>query len=125
MANLSLIRKQTSQQNDALFGEEVKLVFLDRGAVDKTRPQRIIIAVLTLAEDIIKTANGSTSSEPWHVPIAVNPGRLSIDRKKYPGLVIRQGDKVRAISRQGQPWFKVSSVDERARQRLYINLGQG
>jgi hypothetical protein len=48
---------------------------------------------------------------------------LKVDRAAYPDLDIRDGDKVQAIERQGQPWFVVKSVDRRHHVRLIVHLG--
>lgn len=123
MARLSNIREQTTCINDRLFGEQIKLAFLINGVIDKTREPKQIQGILVVGEKVPKNADGGTTGN-WHVPIASVGSRLIINRSTYPQLIIRNGDKVQAISREGKPWFHVTSVNDRARQRLIVYLAE-
>lgn len=123
MAILDVVRERTTKINDQLFAEEIKLSFLVNGVVDKTRAQMIVKGILTINDELTKKADGGISGT-WHVPIAAAPARLVIDRKAYPNIVIRHGDKVQAVSREGEPWFQVTSVKDRSKQRLYVYLSE-
>lgn len=121
--DISLIRKKTVSSNDQYFGESIKIRFFIDGFVDKERHERVIRGVLTTKEERIKKPDGGSAGS-WHVPFAASTSRLAIDRNKYPDIVLRHGDKIQALSRSGKPWFKVISITNRSRRRLYVELGE-
>lgn len=123
MASLKMIRDKAIKINDDIWGERVELSFFVKGLVDKERRTMIAIGVLRTTEEQVKKADGGVSTG-WKVPIAAVPAKLSIDPRIYPSLVVKRGDKVKALSRVGQPSFVVTSVDDRSHHRLYIYLGE-
>ncbi|WP_420415121.1 hypothetical protein [Roseibium sp.] len=107
---------------DDVFAEEVALKFLADGKADPERENISIVA--PLRTDPVRTGGfGREQSENWSSQINGQGGMLKVDRATYPDLDIREGDKVRAIERTGQPWFVVKSVDSRHHVRLIVHLG--
>lgn len=121
MANLKTIRKTTTSTNDRYFAEPLLLSFITNGLADKEQHKRVIYGILTVNDESIKKSDGSTINN-WKVNIAGSSAILTIDRSKYPDIVIRRDDKIQAYSREGQPWFKVAAVNSRSLGRLYVNL---
>lgn len=56
------------------------------------------------------------------VDASADGGVLRIDRRAFPGLDIRRGDRVVALAREGRPVFEVLSVDDRSHLRLICRL---
>ena len=125
MASLDRIREITTKINDKYFAEKILISFFTNGAVDKTREKIEIEAILTIGNETAKKPDGGMTGGVWHVPVAAAPTKLAIDRQKYPNLTLHTGDKVRAVSRVGKPWFKVATVADRGRDRLYATLTEG
>jgi hypothetical protein len=106
---------------DGKFAETIRLSPMSGGQRDQQRPQREIEAVLrTGAEksNSVDTANPAA----WQVKIAAGKAMLYIDRTRYPDIVLKKQDAVRALTRHGQPVFEVSLVDDRNHTRLIVEL---
>lgn len=125
MALLDIIREKTTKINDKYFSEKILVSFFRNGVVDTSREKIVIDAILTIGDETAKKPDGGMTGGAWHVPVAVAPTKLAIDRRKCPTLVLRRGDKVQAVSRAGKPWFSVASVADRGRDRLYATLNEG
>lgn len=123
MSIFSELRNAALAEVDGVFAETIRLSFFtSAGTTDPTRPQRTIKAVLRVGQG--KTINlGSGAGASWSTRIYSGMAELHIDRVQWPGLVIRTKDKVRAMDREGQPWFEVSGVDDRGETRLVLKLG--
>lgn len=109
---------------DKVFAEPIKLSFLKPNkTVDPDRPARMIEGVLRVGSGEASRPGGGFA-QSWSTRIVAGKAELHIDPVAYPGLDIRQGDKVRADSRIGQPWFEVLHVDDRSSTRLVVELSE-
>lgn len=108
---------------DHVFAEPVRLSFFKSGALDPSRPAIEIEAVLRVGEGKTTSVAGSRDVG-WRSRIVADKAQLHIDRAAYTGPQPQQGDKVRALSRHGQPWFEVADVDDRSHTRLVLNLNE-
>lgn len=118
------LRNRTIAAVDRVFAEPVRLSFLNsQGYVDPTRPAREIEAILVVGEGkntSIAVAGGGS----WRTRLNAQKSELHIDRVKYPDIVVRSRDKVRALARPGQPWFEVAAIDDRGGTRLVLQLSE-
>ncbi len=118
------LRDRTMAAVDRAFAEPVRLSFFTaQGTIDPSRPAIEIEAVLRVGGGKSTTIGGSSKSS-WRTRIVAQKSELHIDRTKYPTVVVRAKDKVRALARPGQPWFEVSAVDDRGETRLVLQLGE-
>lgn len=108
---------------DDKFAEPVKLSFMKDGIVDPARPAVEIEAVLRVGGGKETAVEGGRSSD-WRSRIQAQRAELHIDRAKYPAIVARQGDKVKALALPGEPWFEVLAVDDRSLARLVLQMGE-
>lgn len=122
-ARFHAIRDKIAAQVDEIFAEPVRLSFFKNGAIDPDRP-------LVDIEAPLRTGGGKNTNiaggqaQSWRTRMVAERGELHIDRAKYPNIVVRNGDRVRATARPGQPWFEVLHVDDRGHTRLVIELGE-
>ncbi|HMQ58949.1 MAG TPA: hypothetical protein PKE65_10410 [Rhizobiaceae bacterium] len=122
-ARFHQLRDRTLAAVDHFRAEPVKLSFFKDGDIDPGRPAREIEAILQVAAGNDAMVSGGIDRD-WRSRVASQRSELHIDRAKYPDLILRKGDKVRALSRPGQPWFEVFSVDDRSEPRLVLHLGE-
>lgn len=108
---------------DHVFAEPVRLSFFKSGVLDPSRPAVEIEAVLRVGEGKTTSVAGSRDAG-WRSRIVADKAQLHIDRTAYTGPQPKTGDKVRALSRHGQPWFEVADVDDRSHTRLVLNLNE-
>lgn len=110
---------------DHVFAEPVLLSFLTKagGPQDPARPSVEIEAVLRVGEGKNTSVTGGNATS-WRSRIVADKAQLHIDRAAYTGPQPKTGDKVRALSRHGQPWFEVADVDDRSHTRLVLNLNE-
>ena len=108
---------------DEAFAETVRLSFLKSGAADPARPARDIQAVLRVGEGKISNIAGGSGST-WRTRLIADKAELHINRTTYAGPVIAVGDRVRATSRPGSPWFEVGGIDDRGDTRLVLQLNE-
>ncbi len=108
---------------DRFRAEPVKLSFFNDGTVDPNRAAREIEAILCADTGKTVMVSGGRDAD-WRSGVSSQKSELHIDRAKYPDLVFKRGDKVRALARPGQPWFEVLSVDDRGEPRLVLHLGE-
>ncbi|WP_037373558.1 hypothetical protein [Sediminimonas qiaohouensis] len=113
------IRDRALAQVDATFAEDVDLFFLSGGAADPARGNLTAKAVLRVGDRDDVAPSGS-----WGTRIAAGKAEAHINRAAYGGPVIRQGDKLRAVERIGQPFFEVLRVSDRGSGRLVLHLGE-
>lgn len=105
----------------AVWGESVRLSFMNGGAIDPARPMIEVTAIIHVGGD------GSISPGAGHqfkTNLSAGQAALVIDRNKYPALVAKRGDKVRANDRAGQPWWEVADVTDRYSNLLVLTLTQ-
>lgn len=124
-ARFHRLRDRAMAINDRMFAEPVYLKFNDQGTADPARPSVTIEAILRVGDGEGAAVSGLRVDASWRTRISAQPAKLHIDRKAYPGLVFRQGDEIRALAREGQPWFRVFAVDDRGETRLVLQLGEG
>ena len=108
---------------DHVFAEPVRLSFFRSGVLDPSRPAIEIEAVLRVGEGKTTNVSGGNAAS-WRTRIVADKAQLHIDRVKYTDLVVRTGDKVKALSRPGEFWFEVADVDDRSHTRLVLNLNE-
>lgn len=125
MSVLAEFGDQMRDSIDEAWAEDVRFSPMqDDGTADAIRVQSTLTGVLRTAEqssvpfamgrDAASRAAGSNTTG--------SPATLKLDRTKYLALDIREGDKIRALDRAGQPVFEVASVDSHSHHRLIINL---
>lgn len=115
------LRDRVMAAVDRAFGEPVRLAFMRDGRVDPDRPAREIDGVLRVGGGKETTAAGAWD-KTWRGRISSQRSELHIDRSVHVGLVLRKGDRIRALARPGQPWFGVLAVDDRGETRLVLQL---
>ena len=116
------LRDQLFSEVDDQFGEPVFLAFKRDSQNDLERPDVEITAILRTQEELATPFPGN-KDKTWNSEIAAHVSELHIDRGAFPQIVLRKGDKVRAISRHNKPWFAVLYVDDRSHRRLTVKLG--
>lgn len=118
------LRDKVLADVDKAFAEPIRISPMGaNGAADPSRPAVVIEAVLrTGGGKNTNLAGGHAQS--WRTRIVAQKAELHIDRTKYPDLVIRGKDRMRALARQGQPLFEVLHVDDRNHTRLVVELGE-
>lgn len=123
-ARFHALRDRVLSATDHVFAEPVRLSFMSGGAVDAARPMIQIEAILRVDHGSMAAPSGKATDSAWLTRMGAEKGTLHIDRVKYPDVLVKQGDKVKALSRPGEPWFEVLTVDERSHTRLVLHLGE-
>ena len=116
------LRQELVAEVDDVWSETVRHLPLADGRKDPERAAMEFIAVLRTGERDAQAMNFGRGSRP-RARVAADGGTLRIDRAAYPTLLIRKGDKVVALGRDGQPVFDVLLVDDRSHLRLICELG--
>lgn len=117
------IRDKIIAAGDSVFAEPLRIAPQKAGAADPDRAAVEINAVL-------RTAGGKPAAvsvgrdRDWEMKQAGQKAFLAINRTTYPDIVIKRGDKVRALSRPGKPWFEILYIDDRGHRRLIAHLGE-
>lgn len=122
-ARYAKLRDRSLAIVDRTFAEPVYLSFFKDEELDPSRPAMEIEAVLRVGGGKITNASGG-SDRTWRVRIAPNTAELHINRAQWPVPKFIVGDKVKAISREGTPWFEVRAIDDREFTRLVLQLGE-
>ena len=120
MANFHKYRDLAVRTVDELMGETLRIVPLDGGRADATRTPREVISPLRVGVEENDGVSGKSKS--WGSRIASGKARAHISRTEYPDLLVRQGDRLRAVERAGQPWFEVDAVGDRDHARIIVAL---
>ncbi|WP_108459191.1 hypothetical protein [Devosia naphthalenivorans] len=108
---------------DKAFAEPVRLSFFKKDLPDPLKQPVDIEAVLRVGGgDETNLAGGY--AQTWRTQLAAGKAELHINAARNLGLVIKVGDRVQAISRPGEPWFKVERVDDRGENRLVLELSE-
>lgn len=115
------LRTELTGAVDEAFGETVLHHPLASGGVDPERPVSSLVVVLRTGAR--SDALGRSREKEVRIGVNASGGYLRIDRALYPDLIVRAGDKIRAMERTGQPWFEILSVDDRSHLRLTLDLG--
>jgi len=119
-ARFHSLRDKTVRAVDTAFAELVRIAFKKDG---KNDPDRTDIELEAPLRTTSKVSPLGRASE-WEGSVAASPATLHIDAATYDGPVIRKKDKVRALSRRGQPWFEVVYVDDRTHTRIIVHLSE-
>lgn len=122
-ARYHALRDRVVAKVDHVFAEPVLLKFNLGGVTDPARPSVEIEAVLRVGGGKETSVAGS-QAKTWRTQITAQRAELHIDRSKYPDIKAVTGDEVRALARQGEPWFEVLAVDDRGMSRLVLQLGE-
>lgn len=122
-ARFHALRDRTLAQVDRVFAEPVRFSPMAAGKADPTRPQVVIEAVLRVSSGSAASVSGGRD-RAWLSEINGQKAELHVDRAQYPDLNARPGDKIRALSRPGEPLFSVIAADDRGASRLAIVLGE-
>lgn len=108
---------------DRAFAEPVRLLPLFEAAVDSSREAVDFLAVLRVGEGDQSNFDGGRDRS-WRTQLGSGQAELHISRIDYPTLRIRQGDKIVALSRPGEPMWEVLRPDDRGDSRLVLELGE-
>lgn len=104
---------------DRLFGESVRLSFFSGGQPDPERPPADLQAQLHLpGESDASPARGNSS---FSTHLVGGTGLLIIQKADFAGQV-REGDKVRANARDGQPWFEILTADTKGASQIVAQI---
>lgn len=117
------LRNRVVETVDFKFAEPVRLSPMKNGKLDPDRPQVTIEAVLRTGASKSGGIEGG-QGRSWRSRLQAGTAELHIDRSKYPDVVIRKSDGVRAITRSGESAFEVLAADDRNHVRLIISLGE-
>lgn len=109
--------------NDIDLGERVLLAYLIEGLSDPNRENEEIEAILRVGNERSSSPSGSRGMS-WQTRLASGEAELHISRLAYPSMILKSGDKVRALARSGHPWFEVVSVNDRAHSRIIVKLNE-
>ena len=116
------LREELMEEVDDVWAEAVRHLPLISGSKDPDRAAVEIIAVLRTSDRETARMNFGRGTNA-RAGVTADGGSLRIDRAVYAALVVRKGDKVVALDRDGQPVFEVLSVDDRSHLRLICELG--
>ncbi|MBB3996883.1 hypothetical protein [Aureimonas pseudogalii] len=117
------VRAEVSAAVDRAFAEPVEIAFLTKGRADPAKPPSSIMAVLRTGGGEEGNLTGGTAQD-WRTRIASGKAELHIDLAAYPATGVRLGDRIRAVSRRGKPWFEILRIDDRGDTRLVLILGE-
>lgn len=123
-ARFHTLRDDVLAKVDAVFAKPVRISPMGaNGAQDPARPVVTIEAPLRTGGGLNTSVSGGLA-QSWRTRITAQKAELHVDRAKYPDLVVRAKDRVRALSRPGTPLFEVLAVDDRNHTRLVLELGE-
>jgi len=120
------LRDRAAAAVDRVFAEPVRLSPMKAGKSDPDRAQHIFEAVLRtdVGDETSPTGSTASGSQEWRSKLIAGKAELHINRASYQGPSIEQQDKIRAMSRPGEPSFVVLYVDDRSHARLVLHLGE-
>lgn len=116
------LREELMAEVDDVWAETIRHLPLMDGRRDPDREAIELAAVLRTGERETERMSFGRGSNT-RAGLATDGGHLRIARAAHPSLVVRKGDKVVALERDGQPVFEVLSVDDRSHLRLICELG--
>lgn len=119
MVNWQKLTGMATKAADRAFGEPVRLSHLVGGAADPERPVQDTRAQIHLpgeAEISMGRGNAGLTAS------VVTGAGLLILQKASVTSALKQGDKVRASARDGQPWFEVTAVDDRGASQIVATI---
>lgn len=116
-------RNRTLAISDKYHAEPIGLVFLKDGKQDPDREDFEISAILRVKNTTNSNMDGG-QSKSWKTRHVADKSSLNINRATYEGPALRKGDKIRALSRPGEPFFEVLNTNDRNHARLVLELGE-
>lgn len=116
------LREDLMAEVDDVWSEAVRHLPLADGRKDPERDALEFTAVLRTGDRDAERMNFGRGNNA-RAGVTADGGHLRIDRTVHAALVVRKGDKVVALDRDGQPVFEVLSVDDRSHLRLICELG--
>jgi hypothetical protein len=115
------LRSQLRAGVDAVWGERIRLDYIDNARADATRPAVEIIGVLR--SEKLEPRSSSGRGQQLTVPQLASGAVLRLTPNEPAAANLRVGDFVVALDRPGQPRWRVLSIDVRSHLRLIIRLG--
>lgn len=106
---------------DRVFSEKVQFKPMRSGLADGSRQALELVGPLRTGDKA--AASWLTRDQGEGVQVAGAVGVLALSKAEYAGLIFKKGDAIRAIEREGMPWFEVLYADPRGHSRLIIYLG--
>lgn len=119
MANWQDLAAKATQTADRVFGEPVRLSFFKHGSADPARPPVNVRGQLHLPGESDVVPGRSNAS--FTTQLVGGTGLLVIQKIVFSGE-LRQGDKVRADDRDGQPWFEILTVDNAGASQIVAQI---
>lgn len=118
------IRDAVIADVDALLGEAIRVSPMLDGSPDPARAQVEVQAVLRTGEQATQRFSPSRGAAGAVTAANAPFGKatLHVDRATHPTLVVKTGDRVRALDREGQPVFAVEHLDGSTHHRLVAYL---
>ncbi|WP_068318905.1 hypothetical protein [Polycladidibacter hongkongensis] len=114
--------EQAAADNTRRWGELVELKFLSEGRADGTRQNQTVLAVIKEAGSKRTSATGGRSDK-WQGRIQKTPMQAYIAKSLYlEGPLIFKGDKLRAVEREGKPFFEVAAANYDNPIRIILEL---
>lgn len=120
----TLAETQSAVITDDAFGERVLISPLHKGIADPSRQPAEVVGVLRTRPGKSENLAGGRA-QSWSATLDGSVSALAVDGARYPDLVVRRGDAVRALERRGQPWFEVDRIDDRGAPRLVFEFTEG
>lgn len=116
------LREDLMAEVDDVWSETIRHLPLADGRKDAGRDAVEFTAVLRTGDRDAERMNFGHGINA-RAGVMADGGYLRIDRLVHAALVVRKGDKVVALDRDGRPVFEVLSVDDRSHLRLICELG--
>ena len=117
------IKNRVLKTVDRALAEPVTIWPFNDGSADTTRNKVDVEGVLRVNGGQVSNAAGGYSGS-WRSRISAGTAQMHIDRAQYPDLLVKKGDKLKAMSRHGQPLFLVERIDDRGLSRLVVELSE-
>lgn len=117
------LRDQAVAAVDQVFAEHVRLSFFADNRQDPERSMVDINAVVRTAESTSQNIQ-SGPTDGWRTRVVPGESVLFIDLNTYAGPPIRAGDRVCALDRPGQPWWKIVDSGDRGQGRLIYQMAE-
>lgn len=117
-ARFHTLRDRSAKVVDAVFAEPV---FLMPKASTNVEDGVTFEAPLRTGERDAKGMSGGRG-QGWNAQIAGTAATMYIDGVANPEARPKEGDRLHALAREGQPWFEVAFVDSRNHARIVVHL---
>ncbi|WP_109317211.1 hypothetical protein [Pseudovibrio ascidiaceicola] len=108
---------------DERWAETIELKFLKDGLQDPSRENTTVEAILRVG-NVRNTNLSGGDAMKWRGRVNSAKTKLHIAKSLYTGPEIKKGDRIRAITRDGKPWFDVLHASYRDEMRIVLELGE-